>query len=67
MNDWFLSDMKRVENAIRDAGFVPYDQLFGYVMTGNSAYITRRDGARETVMQIDPDLLRQYLLHRKNT
>lgn len=66
MNDWFLSDMKRVENAIRDAGFVPYDQLFGYVMTGNSAYITRRDGARETVMQIDPDLLRQYLLHRKN-
>ena len=66
MNDWFLSDMKRVENAIRDAGFVPYDQLFGYVMTGNSAYITRRDGARETVIQIDPDLLRQYLLHRKN-
>lgn len=65
MNDGFLKDMKRVENAIRDAGFVPYDQLFGYVMTGNSAYITRRDGARESVSSMDPELLRRYLLQRE--
>ena len=65
MNEWFLADMKRVENAIRDAGFVPYDQIYGYVMTGNCAYITRRDGARETVAGMDPELLRRYLLHRK--
>ena len=67
MNERFLADMKSVVNALRDAGFVPYDQLYGYVMTGNSTYITRRDGARETVTQIDPDLLRQYLLHRKTS
>ena len=67
MNDWFLSDMKTVENAIRDAGFVPYDQIYGYVLTGNSAYITRRDGARETVSKMDPELLRRYLLHRKKS
>ena len=67
MNEWFLADMKRVENAIRDAGFVPYDQIYGYVMTGNSAYITRRDGARETVTGMDPELLRRYLLHRKTS
>lgn len=66
MNEWFLADMQRVENAIRDAGFVPYDQIFGYVMTGNSAYITRRDGARETVTGMDKELLQRYLLHRKS-
>lgn len=66
MNDWFLADMQRVENAIRDAGLVPYDQIFGYVMTGNSAYITRMDGARETVTGMDKELLQRYLLHRKS-
>ena len=67
MNERFLTNMKHVENAIRDAGFVPYHQLFGYILTGNSAYITRRNGARETVTQMDPDLLRHYLLHQKSS
>lgn len=67
MNERFLADMKAVVTALRDAGFVPYDQLYGYITTGNSAYITRRDGARETVTQMDPELLRQYLLRHKTT
>ena len=36
MENRFLADMKIVERAIREAGFVPYDQLYGYVQTGNS-------------------------------
>ena len=67
MNERFLADMKSVVNALREAGFVPFDQLYGYVMTGNSTYITRRDGARETVCRMDPDLLRQYLLRHKSS
>ena len=61
MNERFLADMKSVVNALRDAGFVPYDQLYGYAMTGNSTYITRRDNARTIAENLDPELLRQYL------
>lgn len=65
MENRFLADMKIVERAIREAGFVPYDQLYGYVQTGNSLYITRRNNAREIVMKMDREKIRRYLQLRK--
>ena len=65
MEDRFLKDMKIVMDAIRDAGFVPYDQLYGYVQTGNSLYITRRNNAREIVMKMDREKIRRCLQLRK--
>ena len=65
MEDRFLKDMKIVVDAIRDAGFVPYDQLYGYVQTGNSLYITRRNNAREIVMKMDREKIRRCLQLRK--
>lgn len=65
MENRFLADMKIVERAIRDAGFVPYDQLYGYVQTGNSLYITRRNNAREIVMKMDREKIRRCLQLRK--
>ena len=65
MANRFLADMKIVERAIREAGFVPYDQLYGYVQTGNSLYITRRNNAREIVMKMDREMIRRYLQLRK--
>ena len=61
MEDRFLADMKIVEQAIREAGFVPYDQLYGFVQTGNSLYITRKHNARQIVEQMDSDMIRRYL------
>ena len=66
MEDWFLADMKIVERAIREAGFVPYDQLYGYVQTGNSLYITRKHNARHLVEHMDTDMIRRYLKLRKD-
>ena len=65
MENRFLADMKIVERAIREAGGVPYDQLYGYVQTGNSLYITRRNNAREIVMKMDREKIRRYLQLRK--
>ena len=65
MEGRFLADMKVVERAIREAGFVPYDQLYGYVQTGNSLYITRRNNAREIVMKMDREKIRRCLQLRK--
>lgn len=65
MENRFLADMKIVERAIQDAGFVPYNQLYGYVQTGNSLYITRRNNAREIVMKMDREKIRRCLQLRK--
>lgn len=65
MANRFLAEMKIVERAIREAGFVPCDQLYGYVQTGNSLYITRRNNAREIVMKMDREMIRRYLQLRK--
>lgn len=61
MEDRFLADMKIVEWALREAGFVPYDQLYGYVQTGNSLYITRKHNARQMVEHMDTDMICRYL------
>ena len=66
MENRFLADMKIVERAIREAGFVPYDQLYGYVQTGNSLYITRHHNARQIVEQLDSDMIRRYVNLRKS-
>lgn len=66
MEDRFLENMKIVEQAIREAGYVPYDQLYGYVQTGNSLYITRKNNARQIIVKMDPDMIRRYLQIHKS-
>ena len=61
MDQVFLADMEKVINALHDAGFAPYDQLVGYVLTGNPLYITNRGNARTIVTGMDRDQIRDYL------
>ena len=61
MKERFLTDIRIVEQALREAGFIPYDQLYGFAVTGNSTYITRRDNARRIAEEMDPEQLRRYL------
>ena len=50
-----------IAEAIREAGLVPYDQIYGYVQTGNPMYITRRNDAREKILKIDKGVIQEYL------
>lgn len=50
-----------IAEAIREAGLVPYDQIYGYVQTGNPMYITRRNDAREKILMIDKGVIQEYL------
>ena len=61
LDNEFLSTMSEVYMALQEAGFEPYDQLTGYVRTGNDQYITRRHNARKIVTEMDPELIKQYL------
>lgn len=64
MDRKFLDQMNAVMQAIRKAGYSPYEQLVGYLTTGELAYITRTSGARELVCQMDRDEIRKYLNFR---
>lgn len=57
----FMAAISEVYLAIQEAGYEPYDQLTGYVRTGNDQYITRHYNARKIVNEMDPEMIKQYL------
>ena len=61
LDNEFMAAMSEVYMALQEAGFEPFDQLTGYVRTGNDQYITRRHNARKIVTEMDPEQIRQYL------
>ena len=61
LDNVFMAAISEVYLAIQEAGYEPYDQLTGYVRTGNDQYITRRRNARKIVTEMDPEMIKQYL------
>ena len=61
LDNEFMAAMSEVYMALQEAGFEPFDQLTGYIRTGNDQYITRRHNARKTVTEMDPEMIKQYL------
>lgn len=57
----FEENILIVINALKKAGYDPYDQLYGYVSTGEAAYITRQNNARALVEDMDKNELREFL------
>ena len=47
--------------SMKEAGYDPHDQLYGYYTTGDESYITRRGNARELIKSVSPDTIRDYL------
>lgn len=57
----FENIMEHIVASIRSAGYEPYDQLYGYLKTGDETYITRTGDARRLVKELDREQLRQYV------
>lgn len=57
----FEKEMKEIVAAIRDAGYEPYDQLYGYVTKGKEEYITRNGNAREKIKKLNWLKVKQYV------
>ena len=61
LDNEFMAAMSEVYMALQEAGFEPFDQLTGYVRTGNDQYITRRHNARKIVTEMDSEMIKQHL------
>ena len=56
-----IGELDAICVAIRKGGLEPYDQLYGYVTSGKTEYITRTDNARERIKCIDIALIQEYV------
>lgn len=53
--------MCEVIDALREAGYDPYAQIEGYLMTGEDCYITRKSDARSKIKNLDRQTISAYL------
>ncbi len=56
-----------VHEALKEKGYNPINQLAGYLMSGEPAYITSHNNARSLIMKLErEDLLEELLIHYLN-
>lgn len=55
-----------IVEAIKDAGYDPYDQLMGYLKTGEDYYITRKGDARNLIKTLDKEKIESFVRDLKH-
>lgn len=60
-NNDFQKILDEVIFALKSAGYDPYEQITGYLQTGNDLFITRAGNAREKIERLDKSELKHYL------
>ena len=61
MEQLFEETMELIVASIRSAGYEPYDQLYGYVKTGDETYITRSGDARKLIKDLDRNRVQSFV------
>ena len=59
-----------VDEALREKGYTPVNQIVGYIMSGDPTFITSHNGARSMIMKVERDelveeLLSSYIANKK--
>ena len=57
----FVEKIESVCRSISQAGFDPYSQLMGYLLTGEDYYITRTGDARSIIGTLDNTQIQAYV------
>ena len=65
MDTEFSTLMDEIIQSIREAGYEPYDQLYGYITTGKEEYITRTGNAREKIKRLNWQKVKEYVDNMK--
>lgn len=57
----FRTAMERIVAALKEKGYEPYEQLYGYIKNNEPSYITRHNGARELIVTLNKQQIQQYI------
>ena len=61
----FNKVMEHIVSSLKQGGYDPYEQLTGYITTGEVHYITRTGNARELIKSLDKLMVKSYVLRMK--
>lgn len=64
-NRKMMSELLKIVAAMKKAGYDPINQLNGYLGSGDSSYITRKEGARDAIEHVDKNIIRKYLISQR--
>lgn len=65
LDEKVLSILNDIADSIKEAGLDPYEQLYGYVVTGEDRYITRNRNSREIIKEVGFEDIQIYLYECK--
>lgn len=60
-----MTEMEIIVSALKEKGYDPYAQIYGFLQEGNVAYITKHKNARELIMTLDKKQIKQYIAQMK--
>ena len=61
----FNKSMEIIVEALKERGYDPYVQLYGYLKENNPMYITQHKNARELIKTLDNNMINQYIVKMK--
>lgn len=61
----FIAAMESVVAALKERGYDPYAQLYGYITENEPTYITSHNGVRALIQTLDFEKVKQYVQEMK--
>lgn len=61
----FIAAMESIVEALKERGYDPYAQLYGYITKNEPTYITNHSGARALIQNLDFEKIKQYVSRMK--
>lgn len=57
----FIEAMENIISALKERGYEPYLQIYGYLQKNDPAYITSHNGARDLIQALDKEDIRVFI------
>ena len=57
----FNKSMEIIVDALKERGYDPYAQLYGFLQNGDPMYITRYMRARDLIQLLDKEQIRRFI------
>ena len=57
----FNEKMEHIISALKERGYDPYSQIYGYIKENEPTYITSHNGARDLIQELDIEQVKSYL------
>ena len=57
----FIEAMENIISALRERGYDPFLQIYGYLQENDPAYITSHNGARDLIKMLDKKDVVKYI------